>query len=179
MFGIWEWGLGMTKKPNDYMVCTSKQYGSHAPACPCKFFLSKFDACCIKLENWFKQAGLKHVYLDQSMSVAASLLCPQRWSPRAGAPLSCALRPQLTCRVFHGHALWSSNVSHFPSWDSPLRHNWASFEEWTCWDGFLFRVSWHMFARWTKVLLVRREILVWWQLGPNSRSRSLINLTNL
>ena len=30
-----------------------------------------------------------------------------------------------------------------------------------------------------KFYCVRRKILVWWRLGPNSRSRSLINLTNL
>ena len=35
-----------------------------------------------------------------------------------------------------------------------------------------------MFATWMEVLL-DRKILVWWRLGPNSRSRSLINLTNL
>ena len=39
-------------------------------------------------------------------------------------------------------------------------------------------VGWAMFATWMEVLL-DRKILVWWRLGPNSRSRSLINLTNL
>ena len=142
----------MPKKPNDYVLLNDM--AAAISDYPCKLPFVKIRCLLYKsrkTELWW--AGLKLVHLYQYMSLAASLRCPQRWSARAGAPLSCAPRPRLTCRVFHGHALWSSNVSHFPSSDSPLRHNWASFEEWTCWDRFLFRVSWLMFAMWTKVLL--------------------------